>query len=926
MSHRQIGFDDERRRSVPHFPGDNLRADTYRPSELKDRARESDRDRYKDGNRDYTRDRDRRDDRRVDRQPEQSPRRTLSSDQGKGDDTRPRSIPLSKIDTSVLSAPKGPRTPRTQAPLSGNASPVISRGGPATTASLATSTTAPDTSKSAASRPSSPSNNTMPAPKALCSEQQPAMDAMYKLVDFLYWRYKYQMESNGKSREIEARDQEAKKWKAQQAMFPQQLKLNQGAKERLIAERTEFETKFKRADAKMASLLKAAIAELVNCHSTSHATVPEKSTVPFVDTAPMLAMEQRMTALEKRCTDSQTAANDTIQTLRSERAAADRKIKELTDRWANAEKQIEQVKHNTENAFKELQDTNEKEIRELKNDRATTEEEVKNLKALLARLSKKETVAIDKDARQEIRDAKENLDSVKKSVDSCWSYSTQSFKTAEEQRKRSEKEVQESMEQLQHRASSLESLTNDDTRIKSLEAKFDQGQQNVAKLEVRLGVSEQALSNCEDLSQNVNNMTAEISKLKGTFNDLQVAFNDIDRERIEEILDDWTTHNFGDMILESSRLVKDLQTDVGSLKTLKPQASHLLDGDSRDARHNQQAPSLDMRESLEGSMDDEIRQELSSLKGEIHALKKSISEGEKSLLEKVQSTVMQSNELMGGEIDGIDNRTNELSHRVGILESKGVQARTPAPTPQHDTRVSPVTIDSHLANRIKAIEDADLVTSLSNITQKLDQYCQSFDQSRRDGGAEEINMLKMAYQNLNNALKELSNKVRGQLDQQELQLQNMNAHFNNMNTRAMAQTILSQLDSYTTRFGPQFDIVNARLDRVEGRFDTFVRLFQPDPNAQDQTNKRPTGSLDLDAANKRRRMASGSPAFGTPAFASFSGSGSGSVMASPQQIQQQLQPQQIQLQQMQPRQMQPQQMQQQHMQSQQMQQMPTQPR
>ncbi|ETS73315.1 hypothetical protein PFICI_14920 [Pestalotiopsis fici W106-1] len=909
MSHRQIGFDDERRRSVPYSAGDNLRADTYRPNEPKDRGRESDRDRYKDGNRDYARDRDRRDDRRVDRQPEQSPRRTLSTDQGKNDDSRPRSLPLSKIDTSGLNATKGPRTPRTPSSLSGNASPAVSRGSQAPTASSSTHTT--DTSKPAASRPSSPSNSTMPAPKAICPEQQPAIDAMHKVVDSLFWRYKYQLEYHNKGKEIEARDQELKKLKAE---FPYQpLKFQQGVKERIVAERGDVHAKFKQVDSKMSSYLRTTIAEiagLVNRQPTSTITEPERQVPQFSDPAPLIAsMEERFSALEKRCAESQTAANEVIAALQRERADTDQKIKHLTDGQATAEKEME----------------------ELKNGRAAAEQEVKDLKALLTTISKKDP--IDNDARKETKDVKrlldESIETLRKSIEAIQQEMTQNFKSAKEQRANFEKELRDGIASLQDRASSLESLTDEITHVKGLETKLNQ---SVAILETRLDIQGQALSKCEDSSRTINNLTSEVSKLGTMMGGLQETFNDMDHERIDEILDDWTTHNLKQMILDSMSSVKALQTDVGLLKTSKPQGSWPHDEESKDSRqpsvsHVRKAPSMNM-DGTEGSIVDEIRQELSSLKEEVGALRKSISEGEKSLLEKVQSTVVQGSEMMAGEIDGIDGRTKDLATRVGILESKGIQARTPAPTPQLDSRVSPVTIDSHLSNRIKAIEDADLVTSLNNVTEKLDQYCQLFDLSQRQAGIEEINRVKIACQNLSNTMREQNSSVRGQLDQQELQLQNLNAHFNNMNTRGMAQTILSQLDAYTTRFSPQFDLVHARLDRMEGRFDTYARRFQSDPNGQDPSNKRPSVTLESDAANKRRRVASGSPAFGTPAYASFSGPGSGLApqqqmpQPMPQPMPQQI-PQQIPQQMPQPM---PQQIQPRHILPQQIQQMPTQSR
>lgn len=125
MAQRQVGFDDERRRSsysTPTF----LQADTYRPGELRERGDRDNRDRGRGRDIDHDwRDEDSRDHRSDYRSPERRDGRQSDTTR----DSNPKSKHLHSLETdaSMLNAPLRPRD---SASSSINRSPVVGRFGP----------------------------------------------------------------------------------------------------------------------------------------------------------------------------------------------------------------------------------------------------------------------------------------------------------------------------------------------------------------------------------------------------------------------------------------------------------------------------------------------------------------------------------------------------------------------------------------------------------------------------------------------------------------------------------------------------------------------------------------------------------------------------------------------------------------------------
>ncbi|KAI4593122.1 hypothetical protein KJ359_010046 [Pestalotiopsis sp. 9143b] len=659
------------------------------------------------------------------------------------------------------------------------------------------------------------------------------------------------------------------------------------------------------------------VAELVKAQSASVVNKPARLAAPiFSDPAPMIAsLEGRFAVLERQCEKStkeveilqqeRKAADIKIKELEANRVAANLKIKELESSRGTADQEMKDLEALIEGLSKK-ESTDELTRKELEGVRKRLHKQEGRTTKLEEQTDAlaRDVNAVKHNATQE--NLRQNVDELQKG-----------FKSLQDGNARVEKElpgVHRNIDALQRRADSLErensasekGLKNVEQLEKRVEAhtraldKHESKLQAVGDLNTKVAKLDDGLSTLqgafddmdprriemivdhwnhndtgnmilefkhllgelrtdvgkhEQMLEAVGDMSAKIAALGSGLSTLQGALEDMDPERIEKIMDHWTHHDLGNTVLESKRWLGKLQADFDSVK-----ASRSVDGHFQEQGKLSRPSSMEPRqqilstaatEALERKWDD-VRQEVSSLRQKISSLEKSVSEGEKSLLEKVQNTVVQGSEMMASEIDAVVDTTKAIAARVGILESKGIQARTPAPTPQHDSRGSPGTVDSQLADRIKAIEDADLGATVTQLVSRLDQHMQQCSQIQAFNNAE-FEKAKGTVQGLNTALTELGNQLRGQLDQQEMQFQNLNSHFNNMHTRGMAQTVLSELDSYTTRLTPRFDLVNARLDRMDQRFEGIISRSRPSPNVQDASGKRP-GSLEPDAASKRRRV------------------------------------------------------------------------
>ncbi|KAK9426814.1 hypothetical protein SUNI508_00341 [Seiridium unicorne] len=840
MAHRQVGFDDERRRSSYSTAEVVLRADTYRPNEIRDRGR----DRERDYDRDRDRDRDRRDDRRIDSRPERgSPDRrdSLSSGRAREHDSRSRGLPPLDIDAAIMSAPAGPRN---SIPLS-NGSPVISRNTPSTATNPPPRPGALERSTRSTSAASAvpPSNTSIQMPKAKDPSLQGVMEALFKIFEHVHWRSVLGPERSKKKKEIEKRESEAKKWQSKTEDFPQQRDLIRRARDRDEAEYEKLDQKWKQSEVKFKQHMEGFVAAIVHGLAKQPANATPVGP-PFPDPTPSIAaLESKFTALQKDLTEAKKGfaegqvkvqtlesdlhkANEEIQTLQLECKKSNEKAEALKSECRTADDKIRSL----EELFKGLP-RQEQEVQPIKADLADLKKRVEKFGAEVPRI-KEDFTAFQKHV--------EGLgqDTERKALREATTKMQQNSKSLSEYKTKIEKE----MTAIGANVKALEDRTTTSAERAKTKQTADQllddsrrYKQRIEELGRRLDIQEDALQQQEGISTLLRSLRARVSTLE---DQLAVAqTNAEDAEQIQEVVDQWITLDVKHLIPSHEELLSNLKDEVQLLK----------DSTSSKEQSRSQVVNDELKQDIQ-----KLRSSVLETRQHVSSISDRMNDVEPSLKGMVLKTMEDGNDAIAGMIDDLSTRMDGVVTRVDTLESKGVQARTPAPTPQLDSRVSPASIELQLADRIKAIEDEKTGTTIRQLGERLDFYIENINQNQTVYDTE--------LQKINNELQEhalardeLRNETRAQQEQQELQMQNLNSHISNLNTSTMAQSIIMHLDSYTARLGPKIDVAIGRLNMIDQQLVSLDQRIDAGLKSQQHPHKRQASPQRSAEDSKKKR-------------------------------------------------------------------------
>lgn len=655
-----------------------------------------------------------------------------------------------------------------------------------------------------------------------------------------YWQSVVGTDRNKKKKEVEKRDSEAKKWQAQTSAFPQQRELLRKAKERDTVEWNKIDTKWKQLNKSVPASAEAFINALLN--AIPHQGASTESVAPAFPghASDISALQKDFATFKYEVKNDLTATQNKVQKLELDCKISDDKNRRLESERAELwEKSVslESELRLTSDKVRELEALAQKqadEIKAFKEDMADAKKRHKKSGSETMKL-KEDLDSLDKRLDKRVADVRREFNS--STLQDDFNRLDQTCKTSTQNNVTIRKELDShrtTMMELERRTASSADVLKITSKTEQLSTELQESKQSHSELERRFEQRQNEVSaTIGDLKTQCSHNAQEWSALRATTGELDFGL-------IQHVLDRWISHDV-DQLLEGQ--------DGLRSKSSKGEDPHSTI--PRSAPHPAIDASQEVIEQLKSSVQ-KTQQDISSLSD-------SLSGVELKIKVAVQETIEEANDAIGEMMDSLATRVGEIVVRVDTLEAKGVQARTPTPTPRLDVRVSPAANDLDLAARLQTLEDQKLAEGLLHLTKKLAASDALIAENRRVA-AVELDKIGNLLQGHTIAREELRGEFRVHLEQQELQLQNLNSGLNNMNTQNMAQTILRGLDSYTSRIGPRLDMANNRINNIEQQLRILLAMGGAAGSmSQPQTNKRVVSprSLADDAAKRRRTNING---------------------------------------------------------------------
>lgn len=382
-----------------------------------------------------------------------------------------------------------------------------------------------------------------------------------------------------------------------------------------------------------------------------------------------------------------------------------------------------------------------------------------------------------------------------------------------------------------------QSKVSSETLISATEELRDSQNQAVADLKRRLDVSNTNEKHRHTLAANLDGLKDKVSKLEAGLLTTQSLLEQVEQDKLDDVYNLWDTLQIPEKVVRHNDEIERLLKEIKVLK----------ESNTCEGQHS----------------DHTLGAEMTALKGAVQNNATNIA----ALLQKfnainanVQSTTSDWGEAIGNMIDEMGLRVQKLEQ----LPANHGASRTPAATPQLDARGSPVIGDARLEARVKAIEDQNLLERSEQIQLGLNTAEQSLKQS-----VEWVNKNTMAFdaglQDIKRNLQDIGathEETKRQLEAQQLALNTLDTQINNIFTKQLAEAIVKQMDTFTTRLNPRMDVLELKLKAYESnakQLDENFAAFRRELKAanvyhQQKRSASPSNRHASEDGGKKRRL------------------------------------------------------------------------